>query len=78
MALWLQRVSLAKRRRAWKSQETRERHETVTVAFRAEAFNLFNRANFNLPVANTADPNFGRILSARAPRQVQFGLKVLF
>jgi len=58
------------------------------LQFRAEVFNLFNRVNYGLPNAAifiaTADggaaynPNAGQITSAGAPRQVQFGAKLVF
>ncbi|MBI2821441.1 MAG: TonB-dependent receptor [Acidobacteria bacterium] len=54
--------------------------------FRAEFFNLFNRANFGLPNANiftdtSGNPSgsFGRISdTATTSRQIQFALKLLF
>jgi hypothetical protein len=46
--------------------------------FRAEAFNLFNRANFNNPNATFGTANFGRITSAQSMRQMQLGAKILF
>lgn len=52
--------------------------ETVSLQFRAEAFNLFNHSNFNLPDNFLGSPTFGRITSARDPRHIQFGLKLLF
>ncbi len=52
--------------------------ERVNLQFRAEAFNLFNHPNFNLPDNFLGSPTFGRITSARDPRHVQFGLKLLF
>ena len=52
--------------------------ENVTLQFRAEAFNLFNHPNFNLPDNFLGSPTFGRITSARDPRHIQFGLKLLF
>jgi hypothetical protein len=52
--------------------------ERVNVQFRAEAFNLFNHPNFNLPDNFLGSPTFGRITSARDPRHIQFGLKLLF
>jgi hypothetical protein len=52
--------------------------ETVKLQFRAEAFNLFNHPNFNLPDNFLGSPTFGRITSARDPRHIQFGLKLLF
>jgi hypothetical protein len=52
--------------------------ESVRIQFRAEAFNLFNHPNFNLPDNFLGSPTFGRITSARDPRHIQFGLKLLF
>jgi len=52
--------------------------ERVKLQFRAEAFNLFNHPNFNLPDNFLGSPTFGRITSARDPRHIQFGLKLLF
>jgi hypothetical protein len=48
------------------------------LQFRAEVFNLLNRANFGLPVADLNSPNFGRIFSAGPPRLMQFALKLMF
>ena len=52
--------------------------EGWTFQLRVEAFNLFNRANFDLPDIFVGSPTFGRILSARNSRRIQFGLKLLF
>ncbi|MCA1577544.1 MAG: TonB-dependent receptor [Acidobacteria bacterium] len=52
--------------------------ERVNLQFRVEAFNLFNHPNFNLPDNFLGSPTFGRITSARDPRHIQFGLKLLF
>jgi len=52
--------------------------ERVNLQFRAEVFNLFNHPNFNLPDNFLGSPTFGRISSARDPRHIQFGLKLLF
>lgn len=53
--------------------------ENLTVQFRADFFNLPNRANFGNPAANISVPaQVGRIFGAGDPRQIQFGLKVLF
>lgn len=52
--------------------------EGLALQFRAEAFNLLNRTNFDLPEIFLGSPTFGRILSAGSPRRVQFGLKLLF
>jgi hypothetical protein len=52
--------------------------ESVNLQFRAEFFNLFNHPNFNLPDNFLGSPTFGVISSAREPRHIQFGLKLLF
>lgn len=52
--------------------------ETIRLQFRAEVFNVANHANFGLPIADLASPNFGRILSASQARLTQFGLKLIF
>jgi hypothetical protein len=41
-------------------------------------FNLFNRANFDLPNRIFGTPNFGRIFSAKSPREMQFCAKLSF
>lgn len=46
--------------------------EKLALQFEGQAFNLFNRTNLNLPERYVDEPaTFGRILSARAPRQFQ-------
>jgi hypothetical protein len=52
--------------------------ERFNLQFRAEAFNLFNHPNFDLPDNFMGSPTFGQITSARDPRHLQFGLKLLF
>ncbi len=53
--------------------------ERFRIQFRTELFNAFNHANFNYPAAIANAPqNFGQIASALDPRQVQFGLKIIF
>jgi hypothetical protein len=47
--------------------------------FRLEAFNVFNRVNYNNPNSTiTAGANFGRILGAADPRVLQLGFKFLY
>lgn len=53
-------------------------NEDVRVQFRTEMFNAFNHAQFNRPNNNRGSVNFGRISSARAPRLIQLGLKLIF
>ena len=60
--------------------------ENTRIDFRAEFFNLFNRANFDLPDAAMFDEDTetplstaGQIRStATTSRQIQFGLKFTF
>jgi hypothetical protein len=64
-------------------KDTRLR-ERLSLQFRAEIFNLLNRANFNLPNAlvftpSGVSPTAGAITStSTTSRQVQFGLKLLW
>jgi hypothetical protein len=48
------------------------------LQLRWEMFNLLNRTNFDVPNRIAFTPNFGRIFSAKPPRQMQFGAKLLF
>jgi hypothetical protein len=48
------------------------------LQLRAEAFNLLNRVNYDLPDGFVGSPTFGSILSAGPPRRCQFGARVLF
>lgn len=64
--------------------------ETKSLEFRAEVFNILNHANFTVPDANVADPNFGKIFNTVQPiagiasggpgdpREIQFALKLTF
>jgi len=45
---------------------------------RWEIFNLFNRANFDVPNRTAFTSNFGRIFSAGPARQMQLGVKIVF
>jgi hypothetical protein len=46
--------------------------------FQADAFNAFNRTNWNNPSTSTSSGTPGQITSANPPRQVQFGAKFNF
>ena len=53
--------------------------EARSVQFRAEFFNVFNRAEFNIPNINANQSTFGQITGlVAAPRVIQFALKFLF
>jgi hypothetical protein len=58
--------------------------ERASLQFRAECFNLLNRVNFGVPnttafSSGSASPSAGFISTlATNPRQIQFGLKLLF
>jgi len=54
--------------------------EPTKLEFRWETFNLLNRTNFDLPnrTFSTSTANFGRIFSAKSPREMQFGLRLSF
>ena len=53
--------------------------EKLTVEFRAEAYNLLNQVVFGMPNTTLSSNQFGVISSqSNAPRQIQFGLKLLF
>jgi hypothetical protein len=53
-----------------------ERHQ---ISIRAEAFNVFNRANFGIPVRILESPGFGTSVSTTTPaRIIQFALKYSF
>ena len=53
--------------------------EKLRVQFRVEALNAFNRVQFSGPNTSVTSSSFGRVSAqANAPRQVQFGLKLLW
>lgn len=53
--------------------------ERLLLTFRAEFFNVFNRAVFAAPAANVSNANFGRVSAqSNAPRQGQLALKLEF
>jgi hypothetical protein len=52
--------------------------DRIGMQFRAESFNVANHANFGLPIADIASPQFGLVLQAGSPRLTQFALKAIF
>jgi Carboxypeptidase regulatory-like domain/TonB dependent receptor-like, beta-barrel/TonB-dependent Receptor Plug Domain len=63
--------------------------ESTRLEFRVEAFNLFNRSNFQVPDTNASNirivngvpapgGSYGRITTTFPARQIQFALKLLF
>jgi hypothetical protein len=60
--------------------------ENVRLQMRAEAFNVFNRANFQTPgakfsgttIIGLSQAQFGRAGGTLNPRNLQFGLKLAF
>jgi len=53
----------------------------LTMSARAEAFNVANKPNFFNPVGASVlagTPSFGTLTQANDPREMQFGVKVLF
>ncbi len=60
-------------------QKTNKFAESVTIQLRAEAFNVFNHANFALPINDINSPSFGSIRKTIAPgRQLQLSVKLVF
>jgi len=52
--------------------------ESSRLQLRGEFFNAFNHAQFGLPASGVASNTFGLISSARAPRLIQLGLRLLY
>jgi hypothetical protein len=53
--------------------------ERVSLAFRAEAYNIFNRVQFSPPNTQPGSSTFGQVTAQyNQPRLLQFGLRLLF
>ncbi|HEV2274986.1 MAG TPA: carboxypeptidase regulatory-like domain-containing protein, partial [Acidobacteriaceae bacterium] len=52
--------------------------EQAMLQFRAEYFNILNRANFQDPVSSVSSGGFGSVTSASDPRIAQLALKMIF
>jgi hypothetical protein len=52
--------------------------ERLKLQFRADAFNLFNRANLINIDTGMQDGSFGQATGTLNPREIQLGLKLLF
>src|SRR5262249_26796824 len=52
--------------------------ESHQIRFQADFFNIWNHPNFDFPQRVIDVPGFGRILTAKDPRLVQFSLKYSF
>lgn len=53
-------------------------HERLTLQFRFESFHFTNTPRFGQPGATLGTGTFGRITSADTPRNMQFGLKLIW
>ncbi len=62
-----------------KNFKTSLKDHDINVQFRSEFYNLFNHAQFGTPNGTVTSQTFGQITSlANNPRDIQFGLKVVF
>lgn len=52
--------------------------EGIRLQFRSEFFNILNHTNFGVPNQQSNSAAFGTITTTYPPRQIQFGLKLLF
>ncbi|HEV8129739.1 MAG TPA: TonB-dependent receptor [Acidobacteriota bacterium] len=60
----------------WRSFSIRER---TTLDLRAEAFNIFNRTHFGIPVRILESPGFGRAFDTQInPRSIRLALRLAF
>jgi hypothetical protein len=50
----------------------------MRLEVRMDAFNAFNRVNYNNPNTNITSPDFGRLLGSQSPRTAQLGARLSF
>lgn len=62
----------------YKSFPFTSRAEGPRFQFRVETFNTFNHTEFNSIDTGTNDSTYGQVTSTYAPRELQFGGKILF
>jgi hypothetical protein len=53
-------------------------HERARFLFQTDFFNAFNCVNFNQPQADWSSADFGTVTAAYPPRQIQFGMRLMF
>ena len=52
--------------------------DSINLQLFGEAFNVFNKTNFNTLSTNVTSSTFGQVTGTRDPRQLQFGAKFNF
>ena len=52
--------------------------EASKLEFRAEAFNILNKVNYQAPDGNVSNGSFGSITGAYPARQLQLAAKLIF
>ena len=52
--------------------------DVASMQFRAEAFNILNRVNYQDLVGNLGDARFGQAVRTSEPRQFQLSVRVEF
>jgi hypothetical protein len=74
--LWISNVAIVKN---FNFKGSADSVEARTLTFRMEIFNVFNRANFGIPVRFLESPGFGRATDTVTPaRRIQFAVKYSF
>ena len=55
-----------------------QKENSPTATFSVDAFNLFNRVNYQNFVGSLSSPFFGRAVAAQPPRRMQLGIRLQF